>query len=71
MNKSIELSNLIREKDDLDDEKTKLEVKEIDNSEEVNPDSMKNCIIAGVIFLIIVIILSILAVNYILNPNSN
>ena len=76
MSKSIELSNLIKEEkeeneeDNLVDENTKLEIKKIDKPDEVNPESLKNCIFSWVIFLIIAIILSIVAVNYILIQNK-
>ena len=41
MNKSIELSNLIKEENYNDDENTKLEIKQTDKIEEVEPKSLK------------------------------
>ena len=62
--------NIIEEKeenDEDDDESWKLEIKKIDMSELVDTNTMKNCILVGIISLIIAILLSIIAVNYVLN----
>ena len=69
MNESIELRNFINHEKDLNVQNLKLENKDIDKSEELDTDAMNKCIIAGLLFLIIFIIFSILAVKYVLNPN--
>ena len=73
MSKLIELKNFVKEEKDKkeendldDDERTKLEINKIDKSEVVDTNALKNCIFLGIIFLIIFIIVSIIAVKYIL-----
>ena len=70
MNKSIELRNFINHDTELNVENLKLENKNIDKSEQLDTNAMNKCIITGIILLIIVIIFSILAVKYVLNPNT-
>ena len=70
MNKSIELKSFIHPENELYNENSKLEIKKIDKSEELDTNAMKKCLIVGVIFVILVIVLSIIAVNYVLKPNK-
>ena len=63
----IEENDAKEENDEDDDESSKLEIKKIDKSELVDSNAIKNCILVGIIFLIIAKLLSIIAINYVLN----
>ena len=70
MDTTIELKNLVRHEKETDEESAKLEVNDIDKSEEINSNETVKCTIAGIFFLIIFIILSIFSVNHVFKEQS-